>query len=340
MVEVRGIARKAGDGSPIEATGNRRPGAGRRWARRVAIGVGGLFLAGTLASFAYNAATDRRENPPPGLRYVQTGGIQTRYLQWGTVGTPVVLVHGAFESADTWEPTGRLLASGHRVYALDLAGFGYTGRDGHYTRDDQARQLLAFLAALGLDRPVLVGHSSGAAIVAEATLRAPDRVGGLMLLDGDALATGAGARSPTRHLVIDPYRTTLLRLALRSDALVRSVYQQQCGPACPRLDAAGVDAWRRPFQVAGAESSVWTMLDQGVPGLDPDRLGQLTRLSLPKTVVFGAEDQVFDAGTPAQTASRIGAPPPTVVPGAHHLIMVGVPGAVAEAVNALAHRVG
>jgi pimeloyl-ACP methyl ester carboxylesterase len=327
--------REAAAGAPV-----RRVGAARRWARRVAHGIGVLFLACTVASWGYNVATGRREDPPPGLRYVRTGGIQTRYVQWGTAGSPVVLVHGAFESADTWEPTARLLASGHRVYALDLAGFGYTQRDGNYSRDDQVRQLLAFLVALGLDRPVLVGHSSGAAIVAEATLRAPERIGALMLLDGDALATGAGARSPVRHLFIDPYRTALLRLALRSDALIRNVYQQQCGPGCPRLTAEGVGGWRRPFQVAGGEPAIWAMLDQGVPGVDPDRLGQLARLPLPKAVVFGAADQVFDAGTPEQTAARIGAPPPTVVPGAHHLIMIGAPGAVAGAVTALAARTG
>jgi pimeloyl-ACP methyl ester carboxylesterase len=55
-------------------------------------------------------------------------------------------------------------------------------------------------------------------------------------------------------------------------------------------------------------------------------------------VVFGADDQVFDAGTPEQTATRIGAPPPTVIPGGHHLTMIGAPSAVAGAVTALAAR--
>jgi pimeloyl-ACP methyl ester carboxylesterase len=333
MTEVLGA-----EGATVVAAPVRRAGAGRRWARRLALGIGVLFLAGTLGSWTYNVVTAHRETPPPGLRYVQTDNIQTRYSQWGTAGGPVVLVHGAFESADTWEPTARLLASGHRVYALDLAGFGYTRRDGHYSRDDQVRQLLGFLAALGLDRPVLVGHSSGAAIVAEATLRAPERVGALMLLDGDALATGAGSRSPVRHLFIDPYRTTLLRAALRSDALIRTVYERQCGPTCPRLSAEGVGMWRRPFQVAGGEPAIWAMLDEGVPGVDPDRLGQLARLPLPKAVVFGADDTVFDPGTPGQTAARIGASAPTIVAGARHLIMIGAPDAVAAAVDALVAR--
>jgi pimeloyl-ACP methyl ester carboxylesterase len=316
----------------------RRDSAARRWGRRIALAVAVLFVAATLSSWGYNAVTAGRANPPAGLRFMQAGPVRTRYLTWGTGGSPVVLVHGAFESAMTWEPTARLLAGTHRVYAFDLVGFGYSQRDGHYSLDDQVRQLVAFLAALGLDRPVLVGHSSGAAIAVEATLRAPDRVAGLMLLDGDALATGAGARSPVRHLLFDPYRTTLLRLALHSDTLIRRVYSQQCGPACAPLSAAGVTMWRRPFQVAGAEAALWRMLDQGVPGLDPGRLGQLARLPLPKSVVFGAEDDVFPSNSAARTAERIGAPPPTIVAGAHHLTMTSDPGAVVGAVNALAAR--
>src|SRR5262245_23661793 len=209
--------------------------AARRWARLLALSVGVVFLCTTVWSWTYNAATADRRYPPAGLRYVRTGSYLTRYVRSGTAGSPVVLVHGAFESADTWQPTARLLAARHRVYALDLVGFGYTQRRGHYTLDDQARQLLAFLDALDLRRPVLVAHSGGAAIAAEATLRAPDRVSGLLLLDGDALATGAGARSPARYLVIPPYRVTLLRLGLSSDWLIRTAYRQQCGPTCPRL---------------------------------------------------------------------------------------------------------
>ncbi len=321
----------------------------RRLAHLLARMVAVFLVTATVCCWIYNAATAGRRYPPPGLHYVQTLGYLTRYDEWGTAGTPVVLVHGAFESADTWQPTAQLLARRHRVYALDLVGFGYTQRHGHYTmdtartrklsaEDDQVRQLLAFLDAFDLRQPLLVAHSSGAAIAAEAVLRAPGRAGGLMLLDGDALPTGAGQRSPVRFLVIPPYRVTLLRLGLGSDWLIRTVYQRACGPACPRLTAAGVDAWRRPFEVAGAEQAAWAQLDQGVPGVSPARLAGLARLPLPKAVVFGAEDEVFSKDSAAQTASRIGAPPPVLIPGARHLTMISNPDAVAGAVESLAAR--
>ncbi|MCW2817921.1 MAG: alpha/beta hydrolase fold protein [Marmoricola sp.] len=307
--------------------------------RRILVVVLVLLVVSAGSSLVFNAVTDGRRSSPAGLRFVQAGDVRTRYLEWGSAGSPVVLVHGFVESADTWRAVGeRLAATGHRVFALDLDGWGYSQRVAPYDAAHQAAQLLAFVDALHLRRPVLVGHSSGAAIVALAALRRPSVVGGVMFLDGDALATGAGGRSPLRHLVVEPFRTTLLRLALGSDSLVRSIYGSACGPPCPRLDARGVDQWRRPLQVAGAEQGLWAMLGEGVPGVPVSRLERLRDLPFPKAVVFGGADDTFSKDAPFTTARRIGAPRPTVIPGAAHLTPVNSPGQVATAVGRLARH--
>jgi pimeloyl-ACP methyl ester carboxylesterase len=310
----------------------------RRWLRRAGATVLALAVAGTLFSLIYNAATSGRARPPAGLTYVRTGDLMTRYRVWGTAGSPIVLIHGAAESADTWQRLATALALDHRVYALDLNGAGYTSRRAPYTLDHQTRQLLSFLDAMRLDRPVLVAHSAGAATAAEAVLRAPGRAGGLMFLDGDALKGGAGPGPAVRYVVLPPYRTTLLRLVVRSDWLIGAIYSSQCGPACPRLDAAGLEEWRRPYEVAGAEAGVWGSLRYGVPGLSEARLARLRGVTLPKAVVYGAEDHVFAASSAAETARRIGAPPPTLIPGARHLTMISSPAEVARLVEALAAR--
>ena len=97
----------------------------RRWLWRIALGVAILVVVGTVFSFSYNAVTRKPMAVPAGLTYVRTGDLRTRFRQWGTSGTPIVLVHGFIESADTWQYTApRLAAAGHRVYALDLDGWG------------------------------------------------------------------------------------------------------------------------------------------------------------------------------------------------------------------------
>jgi pimeloyl-ACP methyl ester carboxylesterase len=308
-----------------------------KWIRRLFTTVLVLVVTGTMFSFIYNAATARRAREPAGLEFVSANGIRTRYLRWGTGGSPIVLVHGAAESADTWRRVAGVLAARRRVYALDVTGWGYTERRAPYDAEHGAAQLLGFLDTLHLDHATLVGHSSGAAVVAAAALRAPGRVDGLVFLDGDGLDTGAGSGGDwLRNVLIDPYRTTLLRLAVRSDWVIRQIYGSQCGPACPRLDRAGVDQWRRPFQVAGAEPGLWSI--RGVVGLPAGRLSALARVAVPKAVIFGAEDGVFSSSSPYDTAKLIGAPAPTIIPHARHLSLISHPDQVAAAIAVLPAR--
>jgi len=314
-----------------------------RWLRQWL--VAGLVIAvlGTCFSFLYNLATQGSAQPPPGLTYVQTGDINTRYRQWGTSGTPVLLLHGFIESADSWEPTATQLARDHRVYAIDLDGFGYTQRVAPYSTAHLTRQVLGFISAMHLVRPILVGHSSGAAVAGAVALADPAAVGGVMFLDGDGLplsgtSNGGRARSGISLPIPQPFRTTLLRLLVHSDSAIRLIYAETCGPACPPLVGTRLEQWRLPFQVAGAEPAVFQVLTAGIPSLPLTSLAAIARLPLPKAVVYGADDPEYAPGSARQTATRIGASDPTLIAGARHLTMISSPVAVATAVDRLAAR--
>jgi pimeloyl-ACP methyl ester carboxylesterase len=318
-----------------------RPRRWRRLLKRLGIALLALLVVLTAFSLIYNAATNARAAPPPGLMYVRTGAIQTRYRVWGDSSLPspaIVLIHGAFESADTWEPLAALLARDHHVEAYDVKGYGYTQREGPYSVEALAQQLNDFLTARGLTRPILVAHSSGAGVVARFDLDHPTAAGGIVFVDGDALSSGVRT-SWLPRVLLDPWRTTLLRLVVHSDSVIRSLYSAACGPGCPKLDAAGLDQWRRPFEVAGAERAIWDMLAAGIPGLPADQVARIAALHVPAAVVFGAQDSEFSAASPAQTAQRIGAPAPTIIPGAGHLSFISHPDAVAAVVEQLYGRV-
>lgn len=83
-------------------------------------------------------------------------------------GDPVVLVHGITESASSWDPVTERLASSHRVITLDLRGHGESGRADSYDLAAMAGDVVAVAAAAGADRPHLVGHSLGGAVVTAA----------------------------------------------------------------------------------------------------------------------------------------------------------------------------
>lgn len=312
---------------------------GWRWLKRIGLGLLAVWVALTGFALIYNAATSGRASAPAGLSYVQTGDVLTRYRVWGDPslrGPAIVLIHGAFESADTWDPLARVLAQTHHVEAYDVKGFGYTQRVRPYTVQALADQLDAFLTARGLVHPILVAHSSGAGIVARFVLDHPYGAGGMVFVDGDALYGGVTSWLP--RILLDPWRTTLLRLLVHSDAFIRALYGRACGSGCPPLDAAGVEQWRRPFEVAGAEQAIWDMLAAGIPGLPADQVARIAALRIPAAVVFGADDHQFSKDSPAQTAQRIGAPAPTIIPGAGHLSFIGHPHEVAAVIEQLYGR--
>jgi hypothetical protein len=130
----------------------------RRFARWTLLTGLVLILALTLASVGFNLASDGTAPRPAGLLMASGGGFDPRYLEWGTTGTPVVLVPGAFETADTFDALGAVLGRSHRVYAIDLTGTGYSAPSPPYTAGHEAAQLLAFLAVkdlTGASAPVL-----------------------------------------------------------------------------------------------------------------------------------------------------------------------------------------
>jgi pimeloyl-ACP methyl ester carboxylesterase len=310
----------------------------RRRVCGVAIGALTVWGCVTAASVSYNVATNHVPARPAGLTFVRAADIDTRYRAWGTTGSAIVLVPGAFETADTFAALGADLGRDHRVFSLDLTGTGYSQPRPPFTTAHLAAQLLDFLTAMrltGVDAPLLVGHSSGAAVVGLATVQRPDAVAAVMFLDGDA------APLPLPRILgslfIDPYRTTLFRLGLRSDWVVRHVYNSQCGPACPPLSSAGVQLWRRPLQQSGTAAVLSSTLRRGIPSMTGAQLDALRALQIPKSVVFGAADPQYSAATPAKVAARIGAPAPTLVAG-RHLTMISAPQQVAAAVRQLAAR--
>ena len=309
----------------------------RRIGRGAAVASAALAVAVTAASFCYNLATDGQTARPAGLLMVRAGGFDTRYLTWGTSGSPIVLIPGAFETADTFAAVGAALGADHRVFAIDLSGTGYSTPSPPFNAAHLADQLLAFVKAMGLtgaNAPVLVGHSSGAAVVGMAALhdseRGTDAVAGVVFLDGDA--TPLGAPSFIGWLLIDPYRTSILRLALSSSSVIRSVYASQCGPTCAPLTAAGVEAWRQPLRQPGFEQAITYTMRYGIPSMTGAELAQLRATAVPKRVIYGANDPQMSATVAAQTAERIGAPTPVAVPG-RHLTMISSPGQLAAAIR-------
>jgi pimeloyl-ACP methyl ester carboxylesterase len=135
---------------------------------------------------AYRTQKVEHEHPPNG-QFLTINGIRLHYLEKGA-GQPVVLLHGNVVTAEDFELSGLLdlLAVRHRAIAFDRPGFGYSERPrgAAWPATRQADLLRQALAALGIQRPILVGHSWGTLVALALALRHQGAVGGLVLLSG------------------------------------------------------------------------------------------------------------------------------------------------------------
>jgi len=298
----------------------------------------GLISSVTLIAAVYDAETGRPTPAPAGLSYVRTGTYLTRYQSWGTsTTTPVVLIHGAFESVDYWAPVARTLSRSTHVEAYDLEGYGYTQRVGPYTARALVAQLFNFLQARHLRHPVLVGHSLGAGVIAQFVLEHPRVASGIVFLDGDGLSESFPGRGML-NWIPSLYVTALYRFAVRDDSLVSLIFRDACGPHCPAPSPAVLAMVQRPFEVSGAQSALLALASQPIVGVSVAQLRRVGVMGIPARVIFGGRDNVFSASSPRLTAQRLHAPPPEIIAGAGHLSLWSNPAQVAQAIAAFASR--
>ncbi len=159
----------------------------RRRGARIAIGA--AIIAGCTAAIAFNLARTRRAeiNAPPLGRFVNVDGARLHYVDRG-VGRPIVLLHGNGASIEDFETSGvmALGADRYRMIAFDRPGFGYSDRPRSrvWTPGAQADLIHGAFEELGIERPIIVGHSFGALVALALAIRHPEKIGGLVLVSG------------------------------------------------------------------------------------------------------------------------------------------------------------
>ena len=182
------------------------------------------------------------------------------YVRAGSGASPLVFVHGFACSHEDWLLQINNLKGRFEVVACDLRGHGLTpGRPQECTIEHYGGDVAALLANLDLDKSFLIGHSMGCRVVLEAARLDPERVAGLVLIEGSRTGSGdpdmaeAAARAAVEKAGYAAFAEDLFRQmfftpsALAEAVVVRALRQSaQFGPslwpAMARWDAATMDA--------------------------------------------------------------------------------------------------
>jgi pimeloyl-ACP methyl ester carboxylesterase len=254
-------------------------------------------LTGTVVGLALAAAAGVlgcAHPPPPGpggdqgeerQLAVADGWLLGRSLGLGPA-LPVIFMHGVGGSHHLFDPQMAAFRSGRRVIAFDQRGCGGSADapGGTYDLDTRVRDLSNVLDAVRLERVVLVGHGTGAQVVARYAERNPERVLGLLLINpvGGNAEAGRVADLPEAKFrpAVQAWLVTLLEGAKPEtrDAVLASVQTARV-PAMRSMlaDAAGNDL---PGSLAAYPGPVLILAapDEPIPG--PLRSGiEVKRLS-------------------------------------------------------------
>jgi pimeloyl-ACP methyl ester carboxylesterase len=118
-------------------------------------------------------------------------------------GRPVILVHGWLGSWRYWVPIMRQLQLRYRVYAVDLFGFGDSGKNPQkYPVNQQVVLLDEFMKQLGVPKAAVLAHGFGTQVVAEFARQYPERVARVLMAGAPLFDPGdLDTRVPAGHRV-------------------------------------------------------------------------------------------------------------------------------------------
>ncbi len=311
-----------------------------RWLKITLGVVGGIVVLLLLNAVVVSNATKSAYIRNDGARLVETSGGALQVLDQGNrQGTPIVLIHGYTGSMDWWDHLAPLLEPDHRVIRVDLLGHGGSDKPGAgYSIDDQASAVAEALAKLGVVGATVVGHSLGGSVATALGQQSPQLASRIVIID-QAPEDGFEDESLAQHMsywpVIGQAVDRLVRVAPKS--LVRNQYHRAFAPGYDI--SSGFDNPDQPVDDLRAMTytAFKSTVDEEKNFVDEQPLDQrLTATHLPLLVMFGAEDQIYDAQAAIARYRQVPGAQTHLIPGAGHSPNVEKPALVAPLILAFA----
>ncbi len=243
---------------------------------------------------------------------ILVSGLPIFYVAMGA-GVPVLFVHGNTGSSLWWRDSMDL--PGYRTVALDLPNFGRSGPVPGYSAENASLEtyadyVAAFIEAMKLDRPVLVGHSLGGAVVQALVARRPELARALVLVDS---AAPSGLVTPAeRHPAIEMMRANPAVLAMALKAVVPSMTD---------------DAWFAGLVEDAKLMAAPAWIGNAEALSRFDLRGKLSGFKKPVLVVWGRKDVIVTEAMARETVDAFPKARLVVVEESGHSVMAELPAA-------------
>lgn len=230
----------------------------------------------------------------PEVQYTKVGQVNTRFWALGNEGSTVLLIHGIGGSLEDWILNAEAIAKNHRVYALDLVGYGHSDKpSASYSFSYIAQFVKDFMDAESIDRASLIGHSLGGGISLQFSIQFPDKVDKLVLVGSAGLGQqvtlllrvltlpiiGKFLARPSRKGTADFLKACLYDSALVTDELIDFGYSLA---SLPGAQDALLSTVRTLGNIRGMRKDVLRPI-----------VDNLSAISVPTLIFWGQQDRIL-----------------------------------------------
>ncbi|MEU3273226.1 alpha/beta hydrolase [Saccharomonospora sp. NPDC006951] len=239
---------------------------------------------------------------------------------------PLVLLHAYPVDARMWNPVRASLAARTRLITPDQRGLGRTPlpeTEREPSLDDAAKDVIALLDKLELDKVVLGGCSMGGYLTLAVLRAAPERIGAMVFIDSKATADTEEARL---NRLAAAGRVEREGTGWLAEALLPGLLGERTRHERPEVAETVTELIESQSQ----EGIAWA---QRAMAARPDSSRVLSEAKVPVLVVVGEEDTLTPPAAAEELAGAAGGDATlVVVPGAGHLTPLEAPERVASAV--------
>jgi pimeloyl-ACP methyl ester carboxylesterase len=300
------------------------------------LGTAAVLAASALFVRARTQAAER-DNPPEG-KFVTVQGVKLHYVDRGQ-GQPLVLIHGNGTMVRDFALSGLLdrASRNYRVIVIDRPGYGHSERPRNrvWTAGAQAELLHEALQELGVEQPIVLGHSWGVFVALRLALAHPKYVRSLILLSGYYYPTprlDVPLLSPPAIPVIgDLMRYTVSPLIGRMiwPAMLRRLFSPAPVPDAFRQFPVWMGL--RPSQLRASAAETALMIPTAAA-----LRGRYRELTMPVMLMDGAGDRHVDAHVHSEQLHReLPGSELWLVPGTGHMVHHSGPDEVMAAIRAM-----
>lgn len=284
----------------------------RKWKILLAV-LAALAVLLAINTLVVEAETKSATVTVPGARILHLPGGEMQVLEKGPRhAPPIVLLHCFACSIAWWQRMIPLLDRDHRVIALDLRGFGGSEKPGSgYSMEDQAAFVAEALKRLGVHRATVVGHSLGGTVATALSELAGDYVGRLVIVDqapDESFSKGLGF---TAELATAPVLGPAL-WQVTPDFAIKDGLEIAFAPGYEVPDRFVGEFDRMTYTSYSSDDAEGSYMSA-----EPlDR--RIEKAETPLLAIFGAEDQVYEAGPALAAYAKVPGAQTALIPGAGH----------------------